>query len=465
MTATHIESYLSADIKRRQILFALPEVQAALKAWLGDAAFAELARLPPARAHLGIGPRLLFVPGIMGSTLQSQLGGTWWLDVPRARDKLNGLALAPDGKGDADVGARLSATGIDLTYEAFGRAILADHAFQYETFPFDWRRLVTDQTSLLKDRILGLHKDSGNPVHLVGHSLGGLMSRATLMHHGPELWPAVGKIVFLGTPHYGSPSIAGYLKNHLWGWNEMAVLGMYLSRETFRSLWGALSLLPAPAGIYPGTQAGADHPCANFDLYSVQAWGLDLNPLEAQRLELILKAVAEFHGSLHAWHGTLTRDQRARMLVIAGVGYPTLFRLECKKRFLWGDTKLFTERDPDVPNYEGDGRVSVAAATLEDVMNRYVKGRHGSLQNLPAVSSDVLAWLKGKALQLPTSVKGALTSHLAGPNQSPTPLLEGFGPTDDGYDRYRDLTDAELAVLKEKFERGDLPGVQWARLL
>ena len=77
----------------------------------------------------------------------------------------------------------------------------------------------------------------------------------------------MGRIVFIGTPHYGSTSIAGYLKNHLWGWEEVAVLAMFLSRETFRSLRGVLSLLPAPKGIYPGTRHGEDHPCANFDMY------------------------------------------------------------------------------------------------------------------------------------------------------------------------------------------------------
>jgi len=87
------------------------------------------------------------------------------------------------------------------------------------------------------------------------------MIRTALRLHGDELWPVVGKIVFIATPHYGSTSIAGYLKNHLWGWEELAVVGAFLSRETFRSLWGPLSLLPAPPGIYPGTRNGEAYPC------------------------------------------------------------------------------------------------------------------------------------------------------------------------------------------------------------
>ena len=64
-------------------------------------------------------------------------------------------------------------------------------------------------------------------MHIVAHSMGGLMVRTTLMNY-PELWRRVGRIVFIGTPHYGSPAIAGYLKNHLWGFELLALLGRYL---------------------------------------------------------------------------------------------------------------------------------------------------------------------------------------------------------------------------------------------
>ena len=81
-----------------------------------------------------------------------------------------------------------------------------------------------------------------------------MMVRATLLQYGAELWPKLGRIVFIATPHYGATAIAGYLKNHFWGTELMALLGLYLSRETLRSLWGVLGLLPAPLGVYPGTR-------------------------------------------------------------------------------------------------------------------------------------------------------------------------------------------------------------------
>ena len=161
------------------------------------------------------------------------------------------------------------------------------------------------------------------PVHLVAHSMGGLMVRAALMDLGRELWPKLGRVVFLGTPHYGSPAIAGYLKNHLWGFELIALLGLYLSRQTLRSLWGVLGMLPAPRGIYPGTRPGDPaawrpddsrdayvHPCANFDIYRAEDWKLDLTPTQFAQLQKVLDGAAEFHRRMYESHQALDQTLR-----------------------------------------------------------------------------------------------------------------------------------------------------------
>ena len=48
-----------------------------------------------------------------------------------------------------------------------------------------------------------------------------MLIRVALMIHGEELWSRLGRIVFVGTPHYGSPAIGGYLKNHFWGFDML----------------------------------------------------------------------------------------------------------------------------------------------------------------------------------------------------------------------------------------------------
>jgi pimeloyl-ACP methyl ester carboxylesterase len=215
---------------------------------------------------------------LLGSTLQSNgLGGVWWLDMVRARDKLNQLSLTHDGSGDLDPDADIQPGAVDLSYAPFRKAIATSQSFGGSVhFPYDWRKSLRASAELLRRTILQTYDDYGERVHLVGHSMGGLMIRTALMTHGAELWPRVDRIVFIGTPHYGSTSIAGYLKNHLWGWEEIAILSMFLSRETFRSLRGVLSLLPAPRNIYPGTRAGEAHPCANFDMYDAEQWNVSI---------------------------------------------------------------------------------------------------------------------------------------------------------------------------------------------
>lgn len=80
----------------------------------------------------------------------------------------------------------------------------------HEVFPYDWRKPLSASAASLRDLIIRTFETDGNePVHPVGHSMGGLMIRTTIMLHGDELWTKPGRIVFIGTPHYGSPAIAG----------------------------------------------------------------------------------------------------------------------------------------------------------------------------------------------------------------------------------------------------------------
>ncbi len=473
---TGFESFLAADFEKQRELLQKPEIAAKTKTWLGDEAFAELQKFigQGAPAHLGAGPRnIVFAPGVMGSTLQSEgLGGVWWLDMMFARDKLEKLALASDGQHDADADANVQPAAIDVCYVPFRSAIASSNSFGgSEQFPYDWRKPLAASADALRDRILKCAEDTGKPVHLVGHSMGGLMIRCALMLHGKELWPKIGKVVFVATPHYGSCSIAGYLKNHLWGFEALAVLGMFLSRDAFRSMRGVLSLLPAPVGVYPGTRdGGTEHPCANFDMYDASAWKLDLDATQTAQLQAALDEAKQFHIDLYNWHDGLLQTYKDRMLMIAGVGQEGLFRLEFSSH-LWGaweSTEKICERIPGNVDRDGDGRVPVASAQLEDVTIRYVKGTHGGLTNIPVVAADVLAWLDGKPLNLPKTSEGALGQHLGAEDvTSVAPALDGS----NGVDLFRSLPEYEAptpefkAKIEAQLAAGLMPEVNRARLL
>lgn len=491
MAKSTLDTFLTAT-PRRRLAMAKDDVYAEmLKAYLEPTAYAEYRRIAEQldENHLGIqAPKnLIFIPGVMGSHLQSRTkGGTWWIDA-RTRRHIDDLRLAPNGEEDADPANQIIPSTTDPAYEPFLIAVLARDDFGHELFPYDWRKPLRLSTGALKSLILHLYAENGQqPVHLVAHSLGGLLVRATLMAHGSELWPKLGRIVFIGTPHYGAPAIAGYLKNHLWGFDLMALLGLYLSRETYRSLWGVLTLLPAPRGVYPGTRASdsalwvsedpADpygHPCANFDLYQAEQWVLALSSAQTAQLQTLLDHVAAFHQRLEATHQSLEQTLRDRMLMIAGVGFKTFFRLAYKQRFFgrWEQAAKITARVKGDPHREGDGRVPLASAQLQNISIRYVKGIHGDLTNIPAVYHDVFHWLNGERLRLPDNVPEALSMHLA-PDEgtSAAPHLDGTARaipfTDDpGLWNLKPPEPAHLEALKMKLEAEHLPAFTRVRIL
>jgi pimeloyl-ACP methyl ester carboxylesterase len=435
--------------------------------------FVALAGATPER-HLGITPdtNLLFLPGIMGSSLGSeQLGGIWWLDLMNtgAVDK---LGLSPDGLSDAEPGSEIVPLTTDYRYTAFLAACRDESGLRHDRLAYDWRKSLRLSADAVRDRIMKIAEtNGGQSVHVVGHSMGGVLIRVALMVHGDELWPRVGRIVFLGTPHYGSPAIGGYLKNHFWGFNMMVVLAKLLERSTFRSMRGALGLLPAPIGVYPGTRSGEEHPCANFNMYEASAWHLDLPAEEAARLQAVLDDAAALHRDLYQSHEQLPQEQRDRMAVIAGVGYDTLFRLEYHRRmFLWEHMNKITRQDQHNPNRLGDGRVPVPSAALEHIAEtRYVRGVHGSLPNIPAVYRDAFRWLKGQPMELPASPAGALARHLGtDDSSSATPHLDGSALAtreDPGYLDLATVAAEQAAALRQDVEQGRWPEFRTVSIL
>ncbi|MEV6357307.1 alpha/beta fold hydrolase [Streptomyces hydrogenans] len=477
---TTADRFLQGDTSTRLALLRSPEHAAALRRFLGSAAYTELAELagPAPQEHLATtaGSSILFVPGVMGSILVSKgLSGVWWLDI-RNRKRIDSLALAPDGKNDAHPSFKVAPSALDMSYEGFLIAAAARQEHEPDNFPYDWRKPLSTSADELHQTILAASADTpGRPVHLVAHSMGGLVVRTALMRH-PELWNHVGKIVFIGTPHYGSPAIGGYLKNHLWGFELMALLGRYLSRDTFRSLTGVLSLLPAPAGTYPSSTAQPgehyDHPCANFDLYDATAWHLKLTPTQQLQLQARLDDAQSSHQDLHLWHTSLDQGMRDRMAIIAGTGFKTLFRLAYTKRGkLWHHMDRVTSRKAADPHRDGDGRVPLASATLASIAEtRYIKGEHASLPNLPDVQRDVWNFLADRPMRLAETPAAALSTHLGGltPNTSALALPSIPGqrsPDDPGYLNFTSPTAADMTELERRLEDDDLPDFMRTRLL
>ena len=450
----------------------------AVREGLGEQAFAEYLATRGAGSggdHLAVTPEttVLFLPGIMGSSLESEsLGGTWWLDLTNT-GRINQLGLSRDGTTDANPKDDIRPGTTDHRYGRFLQYSRDESGFVHDKLAYDWRKSLRHSADAFRDRVREIHEaNGGQPVHIAAHSMGGVLTRVGLMVHGDELWPMIGKIAFIGTPHYGSPAIGGYLKHHFWGLSLMVALNALLDRETFRTMRGALGLLPAPRGVYPDTHGGEEHPCANFDLYKAEEWHLDLDADATERLQEVLDDAAGLHRDLYAAHEALPQEHRDRMLVIAGVGIKTLFRLEYKRQlgFLWKHMDKDFDQDASTPHRLGDGRVPLASAALEHVGEiRYVRGVHGGLPNLEPVCTDVFNWFRGDPLQLPATPAGALAGDLsAGVAESPTPALDGTATLrddDPGYLELEEPTPEETAALAQEIAEGRRPEFRSISLL
>ena len=158
------------------------------------------------------------------------------------------------------------------------------------------------------------------------------------------------------------------------------------------------------------------------------------------------------------------------MAVIAGVGYKTIFRLVKRKSFLRRGMKNITNRVEGDRHREGDGRVPLASASLENVQIRYVRTVHGGMPNVPAVYEAALRFLNREDMGLAETAQAALTGHLADGSRSVAPHLDGSATAqpysdDPGFLDPKPPTKAEMNAMFAKLDQGALVDFRTVRLL
>lgn len=159
-----------------------------------------------ARSRSGGAPRPLAVilPGTMGSVLQ-QHGETVWIHYWRL---LRGQ-LGRIGMGERDV------EPVDLVGDFYGPLIeFMARSHRVEIFPYDWRNSVRDAAERLAEsleRWVPEAERTGQPVHLIAHSMGGLVVRSMIADggRGAAIWQRIlalpnSRFAMLGTPNRGS---------------------------------------------------------------------------------------------------------------------------------------------------------------------------------------------------------------------------------------------------------------------
>jgi len=189
-------------------------------------------------------PILVLLPGIMGSNLSYE-GKLVWINYFKfVGGRLEDLEYNAANNSKVTAPSLIKTSYKDLAEHLSG-------AYDVVTFPFDWRMQLKECAHLFNDKIIELMKH-GQPIKIVGHSMGGVLVRDFIINHD-ETWQklnnSVGfKLLFLGSPLGGSFRIPYVLYGYDEIISKIAKIDLLHTKkellQIFCQLPGLLSLLP-----------------------------------------------------------------------------------------------------------------------------------------------------------------------------------------------------------------------------
>ncbi|MGA9025504.1 MAG: alpha/beta fold hydrolase [Steroidobacteraceae bacterium] len=381
--------------------------RAGLREYFGARAHAELSRLATAAAAANpSGPRVLILPGIMGSRLGAAArgGGTQvlWIDPVQIHTSgLMSLAL-PAGRD-------LRPQGVLLYYYAKLLLSLRSVGCDAEFYPYDWR-LGLDELGAA----LALHiKAEGGPVSLVAHSMGGLVARMAV---GMLPKWRVRRLIMLGTPNFGSFGAVQAIRGTYPFVRKVARLDPqhspeFLAENVFCSFPGLYQLLPPRRRL------------RSVNLYDPAGW-----PAGAAPNSDLLSRVAAVRAGLC--------KPDSRMAQILGINRLTV--IDLRRKGTGFEYKL---------GLNGDGSVPLALARLPGLPTYFVDESHSRLANNAGVIQTVIDLIRrGRSLALPRRWTGKRTPPMQVHDEQ---LCAG----DSGKIDWRKLSPAERAsLLAELYE-------------
>jgi pimeloyl-ACP methyl ester carboxylesterase len=379
----------------------------------------DLAREESLRSVRG-GPRVLILPGIMGSRLAKKallgIEDILWINpIEIVLGRLMDLKLSGAQSPYHEAGVIL------LAYLKL-KLKLRIAGFDADFFAYDWRLSLADLGKALADAI---RQDSAKQLSLVAHSMGGLVARAAL----PSTGQKVAKLIMLGTPNYGSFAPVQVLR----GTYDVVQKILKVDRthtpeqlcgQVFNTFPGLYEMLPSPDKFNA------------VDLYKMDQWPRTGPAPRAERLAAVKPVIQRLAPA----------DER--FYIVVGVNQDTVTGLSMS------DGEFHYEITPD-----GDGTVPLNFARLagiDDSRTYYVEESHGSLPNNGTVEtavSDLLSTGRTGALpnQRPASRRGSVVMTETEFEQR-APAVGEFGSTD-----YRHLLDAVAAPPKVEAPASALP--------
>lgn len=346
-------------------------------------------------APTGERPRVIVLPGIMGSHLAVD-GRTVWMDALRlSGGGLADLRYAPGGAAAGSNGGTGSVEAVGLNRAYVQLIAELSKGWDVELFPYDWRDDIFASAERLAKLVARLRdKDSKRGINVVAHSMGGLVTRAFIAEH-PDEWNALstlpdsGRLVMLGTPNQGAYSIVLTLLG-----KELAIRGLAaIDRE--HTADDLLKIVTGFPGVYQLLPYRPGYTDDQWELlYDASSWD-GLAPVDQD----LLDGAAEFHRRLAA-----SSPDTSRFAYVAGFGKSTPFRAD------FDDDKglrigVFAE---------GDGRVPHVLGQIDGMASYFVDATHGGLVQDRAVLGIIddlvrngTTALTAKVLDSPPARRGA----------------------------------------------------------
>lgn len=312
-------------------------------------------------------PILILLPGIMGSSLDYK-GKNQWIDL-----KEISRGAVKDHLDVSKSGVRASGV-IKKFYDKFVRFMQESH--DVVTFPFDWRNSVVPAAAQLAEKIQYFIDKYDQPIHIVAHSMGGLVVRQVMYEHS-DLWKnfinrSSNKLVMLGTPWLGSYLVMEVLTGHSSRVKQLTMLDFKHNKrelmEVFSKYMGVFHLLPLE-----------DDDKRKF--WTKTFWK-EIKELSGDHMVIPEKeTLDEFHKyqkALLQFTQQLKKEDLENVYYVAGMADQTVHDYREKKRFLSKKKLVY------LATTHGDGSVTWATGIPKELPEDnlyYTRTSHGDLAN------------------------------------------------------------------------------------
>ena len=323
-------------------------------------------------------PVVYILPGIMGTHLS--VGGL--------RIWLNLFELALGKIMDLQISNR-TIRPLSLVALAYGNLVdYLSATHEVIPFPYDWRLSILEEAERLGSTISAKLQETKQPIRIVAHSMGGLVTRA-MINSCPDVWEAMGerpgsRFIMLGTPNRGSHKITRLILGQEQTLRMLALLDIHNSPlqllQIISRFPGVLQLLPVDDKPWNFLDANTWNKLPNMGKFTwVRPLQEDLD--QAKRFEDLLNS------------RPIAADDPILYVAGQGAGAPVGLEVSTAGQITFKGTN------------EGDGTVTWQSGILPELANRtwYMNAPHGDMANhkesFPAIY-DLLQ--DGKTTRLPT---------------------------------------------------------------